>query len=727
MKNKTLIKKEYVEPPRCPICDWAINGDIESQQCNGCGWRKNSNSQVMDYLQQWDFMCKYTHITDVKEYGLFDLVQLESRCVDTVAIDTETTGLSVVSDKILGYSFSFKESVAYWVDIEDDPDLWLLKRVMKNKTVVMANAGYDLGMLEGHGIDVENIKAVDVLICAFFADIERYKFNAGLKDQAKTQLHLATVELKEIIAYNMGVDKIKKEDIDFRKLTPWQKRIYGSQDADITLRLWRKKSFQDAIKRMPGIWELETNVIRTVMKMHRNGVLIKESECNALDGILSGMCEDLEKKATKIALEECETEKDKYGNVVFTNKDLQKLTVKYYKTKAPKYMNLNIGSASQRKILLFDELKLPKTRQTKTGFSTKSDELEQIAHEHKIIPMLMQFNKLKSKRSNFTKKMPGLINPVSGRVHCSLWQTGARSGRFSTSNPNLQGTGKDDEAETSVRRLIVAEKGNELTASDYSQIELRVGASLSLEPLWQKAYRSDNADLHMEMARKIFGVKNPTDKQRQSSKIGNFSAFYGVTAYSFSQKNNMEFKEGQEFLELWWNAVQVLKQWTNRIKDMARMNKQAVTHFGRIRPLEEINEPNQNSILAKMSVFKNYDWAKKYDDDKLYDMARNSIMRGILNQAVSHVVSGTSADIMKMTLVRVHNGIKKYRLPIQMLLTIHDEILFEHPLGMRDEVSDFIKEHMEYKADDPRLTTPNTSWVPLPVDIGHGASWADCH
>lgn len=689
----------------------------------------NETPYVIKVMKQWDAICSYTTIEEVRKFDKYVLPKLSR--FDTVAIDTETTDLDSNIASMRGYSFSFEEGVAYWVPIENDPSLWLLKRVIKDRVLPMANAGYDIPIIEkSSDIKINDTLVRDVLFAAFFNDVENYKMHAGLKEQANIHLHLPTFELQDIIKANLGVEKLASDQIKFDILEPWQKRVYGSQDADITLRLWHLKSFQESIQRMEGCWTVEHEVIRPVIEMYKNGISIDIKKCAKFDKILEKACDQCQKEAYEMALRECETIKDDYGNVVFKNADLRNLTIKYYKSKEPKILGLNLGSFPQKQILLFEELKIKKTRQVKSGYSTDAQELAQIKDEHPIIPLVIQYNKLASRRNNYTKEkaLPSMINVVTGRVHPSQWQTGTKSQRFSCTNPNLQGVPKDltEQDIVHIRELFVAEKGKELTVADYSQIELRIAASLSKEPVWQKAYRSGkNADVHRDTAMAIYGVAEPTDLQRSRAKTGNFSILTGITAHAFGKDNNMPIEEAQEFIDNWFGALPVLTTWIKEVHARTRILGYAQTHFGFIRPFPDIIDPRPDVVMQRVNTYLQYPWSHEYSDDALYTMAQNSLMRGFCNKALSHYIQGTAAGIIKRALVKVYRGIIKHKMPIKILLTVHDEIVFENPPKMRKEIMEFLQEHMEFKADDERLNTPNTSWVPLTIDVGHGHSWAD--
>ena len=670
---------------------------------------------AIQVLKQWDVMSRYEEITCTSD---LDRLVRTSTKIEEMSLDTETTGVDTITAKGLGYSFSFEEHVAYWVPLKVDPQLKLLAQLVKGKRVIMFNAGYDLAIVEKYGVKIPDKMVRDVMIACFFRDIPNYRHNAGLKAQAHLILSLPTVELKEIIMANTGVSKVKDDEVDFTTLEPWQQRVYGCQDADITMMLWKDKSIQAAVAMMPEIWDLEHQIIRPVMEMYQHGVGIDLKLCAEFDTRLEAACDDLSRQAHKFALKECATVKNEDGTVTFANEELARLTKK---------KGLNLGSFKQKQILLFDELKVPTTRRVASGFSTDQEALSDIEGEHDIIPIVMQYNKLVSRCNSYTKKLPGMVNEATGRIHPSLWPTGVKSGRFSCSNPNMQGVTKDH-AEgdiVQIRELFVPAKGNVLTAADYSQIELRIAASLSQEQVWCKAYNAGNVDVHTQTAAGMYNV--PFDKvtkdQRDIAKTANFSILTGISAYTLSARNRKTIptqEMAQNLIDSWVNTMPRLTEWIGEVKRRARVNSEAQTYFKRVRPFPEIRDPKPEHIAQRIEWFKERAWSadKSYDD--LRDIAIRSITAGFERKALSHVIQGTAADIMKIAIVRVHRAIKKSKLPVKLLLTVHDELLFEHPKKVTKQVHQLLRDNMTFEKIGP-------GWVPLTIDIGCGKNWAEAH
>jgi DNA polymerase-1 len=597
----------------------------------------------------------------------------------------------------------------------------LLKELIKGKDIIFFNAGYDLPIIRKYRCNVPEERVKDVMIACHLHDINGYKRNAGLKAQAEQWLSLPTVEMIDIISANLG-KKIKKDEIDFLLLTLEQQRIYGCQDADITLMLWQLPSIQKAVEKAGEIWTLENEVIQPVIEMEKNGIGCDLKIVAQIDKILETECGKCSEQVHTMALRDCATHKDDEGAVCFDNEELQRLSKK---------KGLNLGSFKQKQILLFDELHMPHTRKTDTGYSTDSRAMVEIEGEHDIIPLIMRYNQLNSRRNSFTKtKLAKLADPVTGRIHPSLWSTGTKSGRFSCSNPNLQGVSKDhkDGDPAQLRTCFIPSRGNILTAADYSQIELRIPASLCHEPVLYDAYMAGNVDVHAQTACSMYDVtlENVESWMRDISKIANFSILNGISGYTLSARNRHTLptaQDGIDIIDKWWAALPVLNRWANEIKRQIRVHGEAVTFFGRVRPLPDAVCPSVEIVAETVQNLMKRPWTRNKTYEEVAAVARRNLVLAAERQGLSHVVQGTAADIMKIALVRMHRAIQKdrpTRKHVKMILTVHDELLFDHPPEMSNDFYPMIREAMEFK----QLAE---GWVPLVVDIGSGANWAIAH
>ena len=662
-------------------------------------------------LQKLEYVDSVCHYMTIDKPELFKALILQAAKFEDVAVDTETTGLDILTVSMHGYSLSFEADKAFWIPIKADPQLKNFQRIIKNKLLIFFNANYDLAVIERHlGVQLPN-KFVDVQIGCFFRDIENYKHNAGLKTQSHLILNTPVVELKELLLENAGKTLKAKIEIDFTQLTEQQQRVYGCQDADITMKLWRHKEIQTAIATMPKIWDIEHELIRVVMQMHKNGIGIDLKLLAKFGDFINNECEKFQQSAVDLLLENPKSGQpiakldSETGQITFKNEELQRLTTK---------TGLNLGSPAQKSILLYEELDLS------GGPSTDAQSLDRLADKHPLIPILQQYAKLSTRRSLYTKKLPELVHPITKRLHPSLWATGARTGRFSCSKPNLQAVSSDQEEKSPVqiRKVFVASRGNVLTVADYNQIELRIAASLSQEPILLAAYNNDE-DVHTKMACKLFSVQTPTPVQRHIAKTANFEILYGIGAKTMFQGHRDIIKSeamAQKIIEDWLSALPRLRSWIEATKYRAHKQGFAKTLFGRIRPLPNINNPSLSLINEKMADYRKESWAKDCTTQDLHEIATRSIIHGQERQAVSHVIQGTAADVMKQAMIRTSVAIDDSGLDIKMLLTVHDELLFEHSSKIIKQVHKLVGAAMT-------VTKLSDGWVELPVAIGTGRNW----
>lgn len=620
-----------------------------------------------------------------------------------LAFDTETTGTCTATARCLGYSFSVEPHKAFWVPIVVDPQMKLLQKLFAKKHLILFNAVFDLAIVQNHiGKRLDN-EFSDMMVACFFRDTNGYEKDMGLKAQGHLLFQSPTIEMKDILKANKGVKTLTDDEIHFTDLLPDQQRIYGCQDADLTLQLWQHPEIQAAIAWMPEIWKLEHRLIPVVMKMQQNGLKVDVAILNQLDTLLETACQTAQVEIARMVQEQCPDGHAELTRLMGKKKEI------------------NLGSPDQKRIILFDIFGLSPVSKTDTGrYSTDQDTLEALRGQHPIVDSISQYARFRYRRNNYTSKLPLLVNPVTNRIHPSLWSTGARSGRFSCTRPNMQGISGDKEEDSvaHIREAFVPERGNVLTDADYSQIELRIAASLSGEPILFEAYLQ-NEDVHTKMAQEMFHVKKPTDYQRLVAKTANFEILYGISPHSFFAKNrkvipSIEF--AAETIDNWFAVVPRLAEWIDRTKQDARITQQTVTYFGRVRPLPGIRQPSQALINQRMVDFRQQEWAKEIDSGDLYDRAVRSIIGSLERKAVSHVIQGTAADILKIALVKVDTAIEKSKMPVKMLLTVHDEILFEHPSKYTKRIQKLVKSTMELNLGN--------DWVPIIANVKSGKSWA---
>ena len=629
-----------------------------------------------------------------------------------IGVDTETSGLDRLCCDMYGYSFSWRDKEAYWVPLSSDKKLTQLSRLIKNRTAIFFNAGFDIAIIERFGGKVNDFW--DVAIACYFADALKYKQSASLKAQASMRLGAMTVELKPLLKAKLGKD-FKSDQVDFMVLNSTEQRIYASQDADITLQLWKLRQIQQAVEQASedGLWQLEMDLVRPIMNMELAGVDVDIGTCLKYDEKLKTVCDEISDKVQKFALKKCKT-KVHERKKVFVQPDLRRLTAK---------TGINLASAPQKQILLFhkDCLALPVIKKTDKGQPCcDSDTLDALAHKNSVVPLISKWTKFHHRRIAYTRVLPNKVSSVDGRLHASFWQNGTVSGRFSCSGPNLQGISKDSESDAPVkiRNVFVAGKGEVLITSDYNQMELRIAASLSGEE-WLIDKFMREADIHAEMAMEIYNTSKPTSDQRSHAKTCNFSILTGISAYTLAKQLQKSPDYCEKLIDKWFKVVPRLRTWIRDLQTEAEANEFAMTYFGRIRDLPHIKRPTRAAVHDKMkSLMDKGDYAGM-ETDRIEQIAIKSLRNSGKRYALSHVIQGTAADIIKIAMRRVDRDIRESGLPITMWATVHDELCFrtkDTKTNVNKAIS-LIREAMTYERE---------GWVPLTVDINHAKRWGDC-
>jgi DNA polymerase-1 len=355
-------------------------------------------------------------------------------------------------------------------------------------------------------------------------------------------------------------------------------------------------------------------------------------------------------------------------------------------------MPFNINSPKQLADVLFGKLSLPVIRKTKTGPSTDADALEELAALHPVPAKIVDYRVLSKLKGTYIDALPALVNPATGRLHTSFNQAVAATGRLSSSNPNLQNIPIRTEVGRRIRQAFVAKPGYVLVSADYSQIELRILAHFSQDPAFLDAFRSGE-DIHQRTAAEVFGVPSSsvTAEHRRIAKAINFGLSYGQSDFGLAQVLRIPRAQARTYIQSYFARYAGVKAYMERTIAEARANAETVTMLGRRRPLPEIR--------ATRAQDRNY--AER--------IARNT------------PIQGSAADLLKVAMIRVERAIEGGRSPVtdaDLLLTVHDELVFEVPAARSEEFKQWVKNEMEavHKLD-----------VPLVVDVGAGHTWGEAH
>jgi DNA polymerase I len=351
--------------------------------------------------------------------------------------------------------------------------------------------------------------------------------------------------------------------------------------------------------------------------------------------------------------------------------------------------DFNINSPKQLGDVLFNQMNLPKPVKYGKGktISTAVDVLENLAETHDIARLVLEYRQLSKLKSTYVDALPALLNPATGRLHTTFGQTGTATGRLSSANPNLQNIPIRTELGREIRAAFTVEPGHVLLAADYSQIELRLLAHFSQDPLLVEAYRRGD-DIHTLTASQVFGVPPlmVTSDHRRQAKVVNFGIVYGLSAFGLSQNLGIEPGEAKQFISAYFEKYKGVRAFIDRTLEAARREQKVRTLFGRVRPIPDINSKNINQ-------------------------------RGFAERtAVNTPLQGTAADLIKIAMIRIDAALSERGLKSRMTLQVHDELVFEVPEKEIETMKRLVRDQME---------RVHSLTVPLLVEIGVGKNWRD--
>jgi len=405
-----------------------------------------------------------------------------------------------------------------------------------------------------------------------------------------------------------------------------------------------------------------------------------ESVYEKIDLPLAPVIADMERAGVRVDPEEL-------GKMSRTmEKEIRRLEKEIWKLAGSEF---NVNSPAQLAEILFDKLNLqPNARRGKAkARSTAADILEELSAQHPLPAKIIEYREIAKLKSTYVDALPKLIHPETGRLHTSFSQTGTATGRLSSSDPNLQNIPIRTELGREIRAAFVAEKGKILLSADYSQIELRVMAHFSKDPVLVEAFRHGE-DIHARTAQEVFGVgpMAQTAEHRRAAKAINFGIIYGLSPFGLAQQLGIDQKEAAKFINAYFTRYRGVKEYLDNMLVETRKTSVAKTLFGRIRPIPEINSPQMQ--------------------------LRNFAERTALNSPLQ----GTAADLIKMAMINIDRRLTDEKFEAKMILQVHDELLFEAPKKERAELEKLVHEEMEgvYKLA-----------VPLAVEIGVGPNWRD--
>jgi len=571
-----------------------------------------------------------------------------------LAIEVETTDEKAVMADLIGIAISPGRGKTFYIPLghqglSQPPQLPLarvtagLKPILENASTgkIAYNGKHVMAMLAGCGVQLENLN-FDPMLAAYLVGEK----NLGLKALAFNKLGIEIATPAELT----GTGK-KQRSLALLEANRVGDRACASVDV-----VWSLKEHLEGELRQQGLWQLFTKVemalVPVLVAMEDNGILLDT-------GLLREMSLDIGKELVRL-------EKEIYGSVGH---------------------HFNINSPQQLGKVLFEDLQLPQSRRTKTGYSTEASVMEALRGVHPAIELILQYRQLSKLKSTYVDALPALTNRRTKRVHTTLNQTGTTTGRLSSSDPNLQNIPIRTELGNKIRKAIIAPPGMYLLSADYSQIDLRVLAHLSQDPSLIAAFAQDE-DIHTTTASKLFGIpkEEVTSEMRRNAKTVNFGVIYGMSDYGLEQATKLSREEAAQFIALYFETYPRVKEYLEATKEQARKLGYVQTVLGRRRFLLEISSANR--------------------------MVREAAER----MAINAPVQGSSADIIKIAMINLHREMEKRNLKSKMLLQIHDELLFEVPEGEVEEMKSLVSEIMPH-AFELR--------VPVNIDIKLGKNWAE--
>lgn len=562
------------------------------------------------------------------------------------AFDTETDSQNAIMAQLVGISFSYRMGEAFYVPYTKQA-LAILKPLLEDSKIkkIGHNLKYDAEVLQNEGVEVKGM-SFDTMIAAWLSNQGIHQ--VGLKSIAFQELGVQMTEITELIG--KGKNQITMAEVEMAKVAQ-----YACADADITYRLKsRLEKKLRAANAQPVFENFEMPLIPVITKIERNGVLV---DCDFLKGMSNQLAKEIAEITTEI-----------YASVGH---------------------EFNLNSPKQLADVLYLELKLPIQGKTKggTGFSTDEASLSVIKDAHPMVPQLLKYREYTKLKNTYIDALPVMVNQKTNRVHGSFNQTGTASGRLSSSDPNLQNIPIRTPIGAKIRRAFIADKDSVIFSADYSQIELRILAHVSQDPVLLKAFH-DNEDIHIVTAALIYNVnkEDVTKEYRRVGKTMNFALMYGMSAFGLAQSLSIERKEAAAFIERYFINYAGVKTYFEKLLADGRENGYVETISGRRRYIPELTSPNP--------------------------MMRKAGER----MAINLPMQGTNADIIKLAMISINHDLERNSFKTKMILQVHDELVFEVP---NDELTLLPKRLIQFMVNAKKLS------VPIIVEGKVGQNWGE--
>ncbi len=572
-----------------------------------------------------------------------------------VSIDTETTSVDARSAKLVGISLSISGSKAWYIPVAHDSG----KNLPINDVLSVLKPVIESNSVKKIGqnlkYDYQIFKNYSIILRGIFFDT---LIAAYLIDPGKRQYNMDTLAAQWLNIKTISIETLigkGKNQNSFATVPIPKAAEYSGEDAVIPLKLM--EVLKPLLKKRSLIKLFETveiPLVTVLAEMEWSGITIDKEFLRKISEIYS--------------------------------KKLVKISQELY-TMAGEEFNLN--SPKQTSEIFFTKLKLPKSKKTKTGLSTDVNALEKLAPDFPIAKKLLEYREMQKLLSTYIDSLPLEINKESKRIHTSFNQTITATGRLSSTNPNLQNIPVRTEAGRKIREAFIAPEGFVIISADYSQIELRILAHMSKDDGLIRAFIEDR-DIHKHTASAIYGIftEMVTPEMRRTAKTVNFGLIYGMGPVNLSRQLGVSFKEAQEFIDAYFNQFPTIRLFMEKCIEKARTTGYSETLLGRRRYLPDINADNRR------------------------------VREAAERTAINTPVQGTAADIIKIAMINIQNEIKNVFMEANMLLQVHDELVFEINSKNAGEFTEWVKD---------KMVSAYSLAVPLKVDAGMGRNWSTAH
>jgi DNA polymerase-1 len=577
-----------------------------------------------------------------------------------IALDTETTSPNPMQARLVGVSFALQPHQAFYIPCAHDylgaPPQLSLTEVLNQLKPILENP--DIKKI-GQNIKYDWIvlarHGVNLDGVVFDTMVASYLLNPSKRAHNLDQIALDFLGHKTI-SYEAVAGK-GKNALSFNQVTIEKAVPYACEDADIT--------FMAKEVLLPQLKEIDLTALMENVEMPLVPVLMR-----------------MEMRGTRVDIDRLHELSKSFAH------QLEALQASIYGLAGEEF---NINSPQQLGNILFNKIKLPVLKKTKkkTGYSTDVDVLTRLAEEHELPAMVLKHRSLSKLKSTYADALIDLVNPETGRIHTSYNQTVTATGRLSSSDPNLQNIPIRTDEGMEIRRAFVPRKGWYLVSADYSQVELRILAHYSSDEILIKAFKEDE-DIHARTATEVFQISasSITAELRRQAKAINFGIIYGMSAYGLSKQLGLSHKMAQTYIDNYFDRYQGVKRFIDQTLVEANRTKRTSTLLGRIRLLPDIGSAN------------------------------NNVRQAAERTAINTPIQGSAADLIKLAMIKVDSAFREKKLKSAMLLSVHDELVFEVPAEELDTVSHLVKEIMEGVWDLK---------VPLKINVASGENWANAH